>query len=154
MNILELPVLGSRHNQTEKIFTLLSNQPLRNFEGFDLGVLDLDKDLQVYFYFLNQESENFHYLWDLIIPHAIGCLLVFNWQDAQSIELNLRTIEYIEGRFSTPLHICSLPTNSDIPDDLIKEELEMNGKRRLYTLNPESKESVKQILLQVLGVKA
>jgi len=154
MNILELPVLGSHQDQTEKIYTLLADQPLRNFEGFDLGVLELDKDLQIYFYFMNQENENYHYLWDLIIPHAVGCLLVFNWLDAQSIELNLRTIEYIEGRFSTPLHICSLPADSDIPDDLIKEELEMNGKRRLYTFDPESKDSVKHILSQVLSVKS
>lgn len=150
MTILEIPVLGSHQNHAEKIYSLLSEQSLRNFEGFNLGVVKLDKDLFIYFYFLIQENESYHYLWDLLIPHAIGCLLVFDWHEPQSIERNLRTIEYIEGRFSTPLHICSLPAENDIPDDLIKEELEMNGKRQVYNFNPTSKESVKQILLQVL----
>jgi hypothetical protein len=150
MNILELPVLGSQQNQMEKIYSLLSDRSLRSFEGFDLGILELDKDSCIYYYFLNQENENYHYLWDLVIPHALGCLLVFDWLDPKSIERNLRTIDYIEGRFSTPLHICSLPAESDIPDDLIREELEMNGERRLYPFDPGSKDSAKQILLQVL----
>jgi len=154
MNILELPVLGSQRDQTEKFYTLLSDQPLRNFEGFDLGVLELDKDLHIYLYFINQENDNYHYLWDLIFPHAIGCLLVFSWLDAQSVELNLRTIEYIERRFSTPLHICSLPAESNVPDELIKEELEMSGKRRLYTFDPNSKDSVKDILLEVISAES
>ena len=150
MNIIELPVIGSRHNQTENIFSLLSDLTLRNFEGMDLGIVDLDPQNQIFFYFLSQDNEQYHYLWDLIIPHAIGCILIFDWQDPRSIEKNLQTIEYIEERFSTPLHICSLPAENDIPDDLIKEELEVHGNRQLHTFDPTSKESAKAIILRLL----
>ena len=150
MNIIEIPVIGSRHNQTENLYYLLSNQSLRNFEGMDMGRLDLDKMNQIYFYFLSQENEQYHNLWDLIIPHAIGCILIFDWLDPRSIENNLQTIEYIEERFTTPLHICSLPAENDIPDDLIKEELEVRGNRHIYTFDPTDKESAKEILLRLL----
>jgi signal recognition particle receptor subunit beta len=151
MSILELPVIGSRQNNIEKIYSLLSDQPLRNFEGMDLGILKLEDDSQVYFYFFSQDNDNYHYLWDLVIPHAIGCILLFDWQDPQSIERNLRTLEYLEERFTTPLHICSLPAENDIPDDLIREELEAKGTRFLHTFDPASKESAKEILLQVIS---
>ncbi len=149
MNIIELPVIGSRHNQTENIFSLLSDLSLRNFEGMDLGIVDLEKQCQIYFYFLTQENDQYHYLWDLVIPHAMACILIFDWQDPRSIEKNLQTIEYIEQRFSTPLHICSLPAENDIPDDLIKEELEVHGNRSLHTFDPNSKDSAKEVLLQL-----
>lgn len=150
MNIIELPVIGNRYNQIESLFSLLSENSLRNFEGLDLGIIDLDQDNQIYFYFFSQENEHYHYLWDLIIPHAMGCILIFDWQDPRSIENNLQTIEYIEERFSTPLHICSLPAENDIPDDLIKEELGTHPNRWLYTFDPSSKESAKKMLLQLL----
>ncbi len=150
MNIIELPVIGSRHNRIEDIYHLFSEHSLRNFEGMDLGILDLDNENQIYFYFLCQENEQYHYLWDLVIPHAIGCILIFDWLDPRSIENNLQTIEYIEERFSTPLHICSLPAENDIPDDLIKEELEVHGNRHLYTFDPTSIDSAKEILLHLL----
>ena len=138
MDLLEIPVIGSRDSDKEKIYTLLSDLPLRNFLGLDFGLLNLDKESALYFYFLSQENENYMYLWDIIIPHAVGCILICNWRDPQSIEVNLKTIEYIEQRFSTPLHICSLPTEEDLPNDIIKEELEQSGDRNSYLFDPRS----------------
>lgn len=149
MNIIEIPVIGSRYSGKEKLFTLLSDTSLRNFEGFDLGLLKLDDENALYFYFMNMENENYFYLWDIIIPHAVGCLLICEWQDHQSVDDNLKTIEYLERRFSTPLHICSLPASEEVPESFINEELE-KGQRKLYSFDPENKESAKDILLQVL----
>jgi hypothetical protein len=151
MDILELPILGSRNNNKEKFYSLLTDKPLRNFEGFDLGHLNLGDDLSVYMYFLNQENENYHYLWDIIFPHVIGCILICDWSDPLSIEQNLKSIEYIDHHFNTPLHICSLPGTSDLPDSFIQEELELTGNRYLYTFDPESKDSAKNILMGILN---
>jgi hypothetical protein len=122
---------------------------LRNFEGFDLGLLKLDAENALYFYFMNIENESYQYLWDIIIPHALGCLLICEWRDHQSVDDNLRTVEYLESRFSTPLHICSLPASEDVPESFINEELQQ-GQRNLYSFDPENKESAKEILLSVL----
>lgn len=149
MNIIELPVIGSRDSKKEKLYTSLSENALRNFEGFDLGYLELDDKNALHFYFMNMENETYKYLWDIIIPHAVGCLLICEWRDHQSVDDNLKTIEYLESRFSTPLHICSLPASEEVPESLINEELS-KGQRNLYSFDPESKESVKDILLKVL----
>ena len=152
MNIIEVPVIGSRSSGKEKIYTLLSGDALRNFEGFDLGLLKLDEENFLYFYFMNIENETYHYLWDIIIPHAVGCVLICEWRDHQSVDDNLKTIEYLERRFSTPLHICSLPPSDEVPESFINEELEHGGQRKLYSFDPENKESAKDILLNVLDV--
>lgn len=150
MNILEIPVIGNKENNKDKIFTLLSDQPLRNFEGLNFGCLELEEDLMIYFYFLNQENVNYRYLWDIIIPHAPGCILICDWKNSQLIEDNLRTIEYIENKFHTPIHICSLPSSGEVPDTLIEEELKQNGERQLHAFDPTKKESAKNILLEVI----
>lgn len=151
MNILEIPVIGSRNSGKEKFFTLLSKDALRNFEGFDLGLLKLNEDNIIHFYFLNMENESHRYLWDIIIPHAVGCLLVCEWRDHQSVDDNLKIIDYLEQRFSTSIHICSLPASEEVPESYIKDELAQGGQRNLYSLDPESKDSVKDILIKVLG---
>jgi signal recognition particle receptor subunit beta len=150
MNIIEIPVIGSRYSEKEKFYTLLTGETLRNFEGFDLGLLKLDDDNYVYFYFMTMENDTFRYLWDIIIPHAIGCILVCEWRDHQSIDDNLKIIEYLETRFSTPLHICSLPASQDVPESYLNEELQQNNQRKLYSFDPENKESVKNILIQIV----
>ncbi len=152
MNIIEVPIIGSRYSGKEKFYTLFSGDALRNFEGFDLGLLKLDEENFLYFYFMNMENETYHYLWDIIIPHAVGCVLICEWRDHQSVDDNLKTIEYLERRFSTPLHICSLPASDEVPESFINEELEHSGQRKLYSFDPESKESAKGILLNVLDV--
>ncbi len=153
MDILEIPVIGNRNKDKEKIYTLLSDQPLRNFEGMDFGLLNVENKLSIYFYFLNQENKQYQFLWDIVLPHAIGSILVCDWQDPQTIEENLITIEYIEHRFETPMHICSLPMSADLPDDIIKEELEKGSNRKLHAFDPSSKESAKNILLDVINIR-
>lgn len=150
MKILEIPVIGSRNSGKEKLFSLLSQDALRNFEGFDLGLLKLNEENIIHFYFMNMENDSYRYLWDIIIPHAVGCLLVCEWQDHQSVDDNLKAIDYLESRYSTSIHICSLPASEDVPEDYITDELERGGQRKLYSFDPESKESAKDILIKVL----
>jgi len=151
MNIIEIPVIGSRYSGKEKLFSLLSENALRNFEGFDLGLLKVDEDNFLYFYFMNMENESYRYLWDIIIPHAVGCILICEWRDHQSVDENLKTIDYLERRYSTSIHICSLPASEEVPESFINEELEQSGQRKLYAFDPASKDSAKDILLNVLG---
>jgi hypothetical protein len=150
MNIIEIPVIGSRYSEKESFYTLLSPDALRNFEGFDLGLLKLDEETILHFYFMNTENDTYRYLWDIIIPHAVGCLLICEWRDHQSVDDNLKTIDYLERRFSTSIHICSLPASEEVPESFINEELEHGGQRKLYSFDPKSKDSVKDILLKVL----
>jgi hypothetical protein len=149
MNIIELPVIGSRNSGKEKMYSLLSGDAIRNFEGFDLGLLKLDDKNTLQFYFMNMENEAYKYLWDIIIPHAVGCVLICEWKDHQSVDHNLKTIEYLETRFSTPLHICSLPASEEVPESFINEELNQ-GRRKLYSFDPDNKQSAKDILINVL----
>jgi len=56
INILEIPVIGSRDSEKEKIYSLCSNQALRKFEGMDFGFLKLDGDLSIYFLFFRSRK--------------------------------------------------------------------------------------------------
>ena len=154
MNILEIPVIGSRNSGKEKIFTLLSQDALRNFEGFDLGLLKLDEENIIHFYFMNMENDAYRYLWDIIIPHAVGCLLICEWRDHQSVDDNLKTLDYLERRYSTSIHICSLPASDEVPESFINEELAHGDQRILHSFDPDSKDSIKNILLKVIDSKS
>ena len=93
MKVMEIPVIGSRKSEKEKIFTLLANKPLRKFEGLDVGFLELEDEHFIYFYFLNQESEDYYYLWDLILPYAPVCLVVFDFKNAEIFNRNVEIID-------------------------------------------------------------
>ena len=114
----------------------------------------MDEENYLYFYFMNMENETYRYLWDIIIPHAVGCVLICEWRDHQSVDENLKTIDYLERRFSTSLHICSLPASEEVPESFINEELAHGAQRILHPFDPESKDSVKDILIKVIDSKS
>jgi len=150
MNVLEIPVIGSRKSEKEKLFTLLANKPLRKFEGLDVGFMELGNDHYIYFYFLNQESEDYYYLWDLILPYAPGCIMMCDFGNTEIFSRNLEIIEMLRNRFDTPLHICSLPVAGEEPTALKSDVLQENGQKEYQYFNPRDKNSAKLILQSLL----
>ncbi len=150
MKVLEIPIIGSRKSEKEKIFTLLSDKPLRKFEGLDVGFLDLGNDYFIYFYFLNQESEDYLYLWDIILPYAPGCIVVCDFGNTEIFSRNVEIIEMLRSRFETPLHICSLPVEGEEPAVLRSGLLAENGQKEYQFFDPKDKNSVKLILQSLL----
>jgi hypothetical protein len=150
MNILEIPVIGSWKSQKESIFTLLSDRPLRKFEGLDIGHLPVNKDVTIYFYFINQESEDYKYLWDLILPHAIGCVVVCDLENSEVFEKNVEVIEYLKDRYSCNLYICSLPVQGQEPAVLKSSGLIPEDIAEFMYLDPNDKNTAIKVLKKII----
>jgi hypothetical protein len=150
MNILEIAVIGSKESKKEKLYTLLSDTPLRNFQGLDFGSLQLADDMEIYFYFMNQEQEAYRYLWNLIIPHACCCLIVIEWENEELFAETIKWIEYFEQNFLTPLHICAFKPIQTVDERLINHKYKFNGAREFIFFDTSSKESAKNILESLL----
>ncbi len=153
MKVLEIPVIGSSKTEKEKLYTLLSEEPVRNFRGLDFGSVQLSKDFVIYLYFLNQENENYDFLWDLIIPHSIGCLVVCDLESEEIAVANISVIDQLLGKFSTPLHICTLKRHKDLPDILKERGFDIENNLELLYFDPSDKNSAKDILLNIINIK-
>lgn len=151
MNVIEIPVIGSRRSEKERLFTLLSDQPLRKFEGLDAGYLSLADDVDILLYFMNQESEDYYYLWDLIIPRALGVLIVCDLGTPEIFEKNVETIEFVKKRYGTSLFVCSLPVQGEEPAVLKSGELAPDDIAEFMYFDPDSKASAKNVLLKMLS---
>jgi hypothetical protein len=151
MNVIEIPVIGSWKSEKESIFTLLSDRPLRKFEGLDVGYLPLGSDLAVYFYFINQESEDYKYLWDLIIPRAIGCVVICDLENAEIFEKNVEVIEFLKDRYSSTLYICSLPVQGEEPAVLKSKGVLPDDIAEFMFFDPKDKSTAKNILQNIVN---
>ena len=112
MNIIEIAIIGSQKTDKEILFSLLCDEPLRNFQGLKFGKLILNKEKAIHFYFLNQEKES--YVWDLIIPHSIAVIVVCDFEYPQILNENLLMIERLENSFTTPYFICPFQSQENI----------------------------------------
>ena len=119
--ILEIAIISSRTSEKEKLYSLLSDIPLRNFQGLKFGSISLDQEHDIYLYFLNQENETYYYLWDLIIPHTVSCLVMCDWDEQEILESNLATLDKLEEEYSTPINICAFKPSKN-PDDIMFKE--------------------------------
>jgi hypothetical protein len=151
MNILEIAVLGSKESKKEKLYTMLSDTPIRNFQGLDFGSLQLADDMEIYFYFMNQEQENYTYLWDLIIPHAYCCLVLIEWENENLFAETIKLIETLEQNFLTPLHVCAFKPGQAMDERLINHAYNFNGAQKFAFFDTSSKESAKNILKNLLA---
>ena len=50
-NIIEIAIIGSQKTDKEILFSLLSEEPLRNFQGLKFGKLVLDEEKSIHIYF-------------------------------------------------------------------------------------------------------
>ena len=83
--ILEIPIISSRINEKEKLFSLLSDTPLRNFQGLKFGCINLGNDHNLYLYFLNQEKYFKNVTYDQLID---GLDIFFSDYKNRCIETN------------------------------------------------------------------
>jgi len=150
MNIIEIPVIGSRRSEKERLFTTLSDQPLRKFEGLDVGFLPLDENTAIYLYFLNQENDEYYYLWDLIIPRAIASIVICDIGNNDIFEKNVEIIEKMKLRYATDLIICSLPVQGEEPAVLRSKGLAPDDVAEFLYFDPDEKKSAKEILFKIL----
>ena len=150
MNILEIPIIGSRKSDKECIYSLLSDQPLRKFEGLDVGSLVFNKDFELYLYFLNQEDDDYLYLWDLIIPYAIGCIVVCDPSIPEIFNRNVEIIKKLESEFSTPLLLCSVTEPQGEQNNSQEMQLLQQLNREIQSFNPQDKKSAKDILIKLI----
>ena len=148
--ILEIAIISSRTSEKEKLYSLLSDTPLRNFQGLKFGSINIDQEHDIYLYFLNQENETYYYLWDLIIPHTVSCLVMCDWDDQEILESNLAILEKLEEEYFTPIHICVFKLQEKIDPILQKEGLLLDKNKKLLFFDPEDKNTAKNVLLDLL----
>ena len=148
----ELAIIGSQKTEKEILFTLLSDEPLRNFQGLKFGKLNLDEDKIIHFYFLNQEKES--YVWDLIIPHSIAVIIVCDFDSPQILNENLLVIERIQNSYTTPHFICPYQSTENIIEQLERYGLDIKKDNRILEFDQKDRENAKKILVDVMTAVA
>ena len=150
MNILEIAVIGSKESKKEQLYALLGDTPIRNFQGLNFGALALPDNIQIYFYFLDQEDNNYTYIWDLVFPHAYCCLILVEWDKEELFGETIKLIEQLEQTYQTPLHICSFKPEKNMNPLLLDHAYIFNGNRKFIFFDPADKESAKKVLKTLL----
>lgn len=146
MQIVEIPVVVNESIDCAALFSSIGQSELRRYEGMDFSSVQLDESHQVYFYFLDQAKPQYHYLWDMIIPHSPGCLVVCDWKNKDILDQSMKSLEYLENRFSTPAYACVLGTPDSLPESLKESGFTLGSDKRLRFLTTSDKESVKKVL--------
>ncbi len=154
MNIVELVIIGSQKTEKEKLFSILSEEPLRNFQGLKFGCLNLDDEKSIHFYFLNQEQDIYYYLWNLIIPHSLAAIVVCDCNDPQILNDNLEVISQLETTYSTPLFICPFNNYENLEAEMEKFGINLQNSNRILKFESGDKKSAKTILTDIFSILA
>lgn len=154
MNIIELAFIGSQKSQKEKLFSLISDEPLRSFKGLNFGYLPLDESKSIHFYFLDQEKEKYYYLWDLIVPHSLAVVIVCDNDTQQLLNENLNTINKLKNTYSTPFFICSLNNHENLMSELNQQGIDLKSDDRIFKFDNPDRDNFKELLTTVFSVCA
>ena len=151
-NIIEIAIIGSQKTDKEILFSLLSDEPLRNFQGLKFGKLVLDNEKSIHFYFLNQEKES--YVWDLIIPHSVAVVVVCDFDYPQILNENLLVIERLENSYTTPYFICPFQSKDNIIEEMEKYGIDIKNDNRILEFDHKGRDNAKKVLTDILTAVA
>jgi signal recognition particle receptor subunit beta len=117
--------------------------------AMDFGRLTIDEEI-VLFLFGTPGQDRFGFMWDDLVVGALGAIVLV---DLRRVDDCFPAIDYFESRDVPFVVAINRWDDTPMPDiHEVREALDIDDERPLVVCDARSKESVKQVLLSLLGV--
>lgn len=71
------------------------------------GRLDINDQLALHFYGINLDKDEQHISWDLISSKILGYVIIFDWNNHNSLEYINDTLDFFFSQFDAPLIVVA-----------------------------------------------
>jgi len=121
-------------------------------DDFIFGSLTVSNQLLLHLYGVNDISETEGSSWELVSSKLLGYIILFNWQESDSIEKLKRLVDNLEYKQTIATIIVAHVESKveAIPEELLNDEFKLSGACSLTFCNVTERESARQPLVILL----
>ncbi len=107
MRIAEIAVIGSGRNLRDTFIQAVCQKLELTNDNVTFGRLPINDQLVLHLYGLASQPNGQTPAWDLIAKKMLGYVVLFSWQDAESLERLKPIIDFLASRYETPLVVAA-----------------------------------------------
>ncbi|MDZ7292445.1 MAG: hypothetical protein ONB44_22075 [candidate division KSB1 bacterium] len=152
MRIGEIVIAGTG-NDEKRLFIQSVCQKLEYAnEHIIFGRLAINDQLVLHLYGITIQADSQMVAWDLIAKKMLGYIVLFPWQDADSLERLKPIVDHLAARYDTPMVVAAHITTGRqaIPPALWEQGITLTTQGKFMFCDVRKPESARRILLALI----
>lgn len=152
MRIAEIAVLGPNHEE-KRLFIQSACQKLElTNDHITFGRLPINDQLVLHLYGVGLQSEAEALTWDLLARKCLGYIVLFSWQDDESLERLKPLLDQLASRYDAAMVVAAHLANGKlaVPPALYEQGIAVTAEGKFMFCDVRQPASVRKILLALI----
>ncbi|MFQ5822634.1 MAG: hypothetical protein ACE5JB_01100 [bacterium] len=153
MRIGEIAILGPAKKIKQDFIKAVCDEIVIQTDKLIFGRLLIDNQLVVHLYGLEISEKELSFAWDLVSKKLLGYVVLFNWNNSESLSSVKSIIDFMTSRYNIPLVIAAnLEKDSEpIPEEFIDVDFHISEQSQFTFCRLSKPESVKKVLIILIN---
>ncbi len=154
MRIGEIAIIGPEKNIQKRFIESVCRQVEVSNEQLTFGRLPIDEQITLHLYGIPVEKDDSKVSWDLLAKKILGYVVLFSWENLQSLDQVKTTIDELTSRYEANLVVAANLDNGELSahKTLLDEGIEITNEAKLIFCNVSNEESVRRVLLTLINL--
>ncbi len=155
MRVGEILIVGPKSVKKEALLQRLCDRVEIQKKGIQVGWLSLDNEMLLQFYGIHWNRFAKSYAWELLVPKALGVIVLFDWDRPETVQTAEEIVEYFQGNFRIPILTASNIEEESTEKIAIRAyrgglPLNKNSRFALYRL--DQSDSIRQLIVDLVNI--
>ncbi len=154
MRVAEILILTTNLNLARQLFREIGSEVIDENEMVLFGFLTIDEQLQVHLYAFEWQTSSAAFIWDIVCRKSLGVIVLFDWQDPESVSRMKEITNHFDSRFELPMVIASRLNGEggSLPAKLYRGGLPVTPKSRFVFFNTDNPAALRELVVDLINV--
>jgi signal recognition particle receptor subunit beta len=153
MRIGEIAILGPDIKSKQLFIEAVCDEIFLQTDRLILGRLKINDQLIVHLYGLDLSEKDINFAWDLVSKKLLGYVVLFNWNNADSLASAKSMIDFLNSRYNIPLVIAANMEqgSNPVPEKLLDIEFDISDQSQFTFCRLSEPKSVRNVLIILIN---
>lgn len=153
MRIGEIAILGPDTKSKQLFIKAVCDEIVLQTDNLIFGRLQINNQLAVHLYGLDLSEKDLNVAWDLVSKKLLGYVLLFDWNNPDSLAAVESTVDFLNSRYNIPIVIAAHlePGSNAVPEQLLNIEFDISKQSHLTFCRLSEPKSVKNVLIILIN---
>lgn len=154
MRIGEVVVFGTSNQETENFIDAVCQNVVQKDKNICFGSLEINEQLVLYLYGMTIGNQLEKIAWEMFSNKVLGYLVIFNWQQPESLSWALHLLEYLGNFLPGPLVVAAdvSETGFPAPINLVRDGITLNSNEKLMFFQKNDVAGCKKVMISLLDL--
>lgn len=156
MRIGEVAVISPQEDNTNIFIKSICTDVQNSNDNISIGRLKINEQLMLHFYGITIEKDVNSISWHLLSTKVLGFVVIFNWDNENSLEKITKILNFFSANYTTPLIIVANindKNNIPLPFNVFEAKgINIESKSRFFFSEISNPSDSKKIITTIIDI--